>query len=267
MRVFICLLILIASSVAQYIAVGEPNPSAPTSSCSKNVFTCPEVPPPPPPPPPPTIPGVFSAIYKYLDDRQCIETQRLLTLRAYSYQDFVPHLQNFNILDKPCPLLAYGRQLIERFLKLVLDQPVGNNVEFSQIIDQSLAQLNNAFGGPKVNPKIKCALQQIYEQANEFKWNLVNNAKSFQQVKSATYAKYITDVKKLHKIAVNSACPKQAQKQFFARFATLFNDITDELEHFLNNACEIGNTFKDRIHELASRISQAEISYTTYILS
>lgn len=266
MRGLIIFFGLIAFSTAQYIDVGEPNPSAPGPVCSNEVFTCPDAQP-EPVPPPPTIPSLFSPIFQFFENQAKCDVEEIYKIRGECYAEFINALQCFNIIDDPCDLLNDGLRLVNKFLNLVVGLPNSNNIEFTRVFDQALSQLVRILGDVAHDPTVQCAMHTLQQLGEKVKADLVNNALYFHQLKSATYQQYTNDIQKLHQTAVNSACPKESQTQFQSRFGVLYNDLTQELVSYLNTAQQIGILFQQRVRELAWTIAKAKIAATTLILT
>lgn len=265
MLIWIILPLLIAAASAQYIAVGEPNPSAPACPVD-DVPPCPDDPPVPIPPPPP-IQNAFEAVFRHMD--QLIKTRQDSTaqLHQHNLQISSDLVRRIVITDNVESILTGGHQLIDQLWGVIISDAAAIVKEFINAFNAAVSYVKKNVRLAIDDPRAQAELLLVHPVTEQTQCIYVNIALKYRQFCVDAFTKYANTVRQLHSQALASACPKQLQQQFQAASVQMARLLDELLQRYWQEDHQIIDNYRNLIRRAAAVLRDLQIADVTLLLT
>lgn len=250
-------------AAAQYVAVGEPNPNAPTSP--DEVPSCPEDPPIPVPLPPP-IQSAFETVFRNIDvliyagiDSVNQQQQR------YAIQ--IKHNLKHPITANVEPFLDIAFQLGTNLWRQVVANAIEVVAEFTKMFDTSFSFVKRNIRLVNEDPVAKKILEGIDPVTDQIEIDYANNARTYSQYFVEHFSKYANYVQQLHQRALASSSPKQLQQEFEITTDRFIGQMDLLLQSYSKQQRYICDIYRFGIRSSAATLRDFQVSAVTSLLT
>lgn len=264
MHCYLLLSFIVCVASAQYIAVGEPNPNAPT--CLVEVPSCPENPPVPVILPLP-IPNAFETVFRNIDEVIYGGIDAATKLHKRIATQMTDRFLRLQITDDIEPTLAIGFQLGINLWQLVISNTAQALAEFSQMFNTQFNNVKQYIQLVNDDQVAKAVLEAI--NPNTYSAMLIygNSAINHRQIFVDTYSQFADYARKLHRRALASPCPKQLQQEFEEATFRLNRQLDDLFESYVMAERQICANYRQGIRCSAVTLNDCQLVAVTVLLT